>query len=460
MTNTPQKSEFHGSLTHAPFVHKQWLLAGNRAYFFDTLVKEFGDFVRYRGLFNFYLINHPSLVRQVLMETHKTFDKRSAIYRRFANVFGRGLVVAEGQQWKRQRRLMQPLFGPVAVQKYFGLMVAAIEEMLLGWERRFRNSEVFDVAPEMKTLTLHIAGQALFSDGFRDSAQRIAEWTEVINRYAAKPPIPIVRDFWFPSPVNFRLKTALKEFHHFISELIERRSAGGHEDDLLAILLASRHEDTGEPMSREELIDEVLGMIIGGHETSSSALTWVWYELAQNPSVAERLRAEIDTVLQGRIPSLEDLPKLRYTRMVIDETLRLHPPFWFENRNVTEETELGGAVLPKGSLVVFSRYSLHRHPDFWQDPERFDPERHDPDHPENTRASHALIPFGGGPRICIGINFALMELVLAVAMTTQRWHLRVARDTRHEMAARLTMEPKFGLRVSLEPRGVSRPNFI
>lgn len=441
-----------GTLVRTPLFYKQWMLAGNPAYFFDRLVKDYGDFIHYRGLISFYQVNHPSLVKQVLMDTHKTFDKHSIIYDRFRNVFGDGLVVAEGEKWRRQRKLMQPMFGPITVRRFFDGMLKSTMDMADRWKVEYRDQKVFAVSTEMDQITLKIAGQVLFSDGFEQDSPRIGHWSEVINQYCAKPPLPIIRSFWFPSHRNRKLKGTLKDFDTFISELIKGRRNDGHQDDLLSILLESSHEESGQPMADSEIKEEVLGMIIGGHETSSSALTWIWYELDQNPEVQKRLCDEIDAVVGNNLLGIEDLPRLTYTKMVIDEVLRLHPPLWFENRNAKSDVELGGTSIPKGSLVLFSRYSLHRHPDFWSNPDLFDPERHDPEKPENVRSSYALVPFGGGPRICIGMHFAIMELIVILATVAQRYSVVVAKQDRHEMSAKLTMAPKYGLKVYLTPR--------
>lgn len=445
-------TSFHGTLARPPLLYRQWMLAGNPALFFDRLVRDFGDFVHYRGLFSFYLVNHPALVKVVLQETNTAFDKRSIIYDRFRNAFGDGLVTAEGERWRRQRRLMQPLFGPGAIKQYFDLMVDSAGQVSARWESACRDGTVFDVAETMNRVTLQIAGRALFHDSFDQVAERIAHWTQVINRYSAKPPLPIVRSFWFPSSTNRRLKAVLAEFHAFLREMIDRRRNSDHGADLLGRLLAARDEDTGEPMSEQQIAEEALGMIIGGHETSSSALTWIWYELHRNPAVRSQLDAELADVIGSGPLMPEHLPRLIYTRMVIEETLRLHPPFWFENRNVATDIELGGVPVPQGAVVVFSRYSLHRHADFWKEPERFNPERFRPDHEENKRTAHAYIPFGGGPRICIGVHFAMMELMIVLATLARKYDVVVDASDRHEMAAYLTMTPKYGLKVRLKPK--------
>ncbi|MEM7314704.1 MAG: cytochrome P450 [Planctomycetota bacterium] len=439
--------EFTGSIVRPPWFYRQWMLAGNPAYFFKRLADEFGDFVHYRGLFSFYQVNHPALVKQVLMGTHKSFDKRNIIYRRFAHAFGDGLTVSEGDKWKRHRKIMQPMFGPLTVKKFFAGMRRATVEMTDRWLSKYANQRPFDVAAEMDDLTLRVAGEAFFSEGFQRDAERIGQWNDVINFYCAKPPLPIIRSPWFPSSVNRRLKRALGEFHQFIGEMIQARRSERSQDDLLSILLAARHEDSGAPLTEQEIKEEVLGMIIGGHETSSRALAWTWYELAKHPSVAAKLDEELDRVVGDGELSVEHIPQLRYTRMVIDESLRLHPPFWFENRNAMEDVELGGETIPKGSIVLFSRHALHRHPEFWGQPDTFDPERQNPDCPENSRTSCTQIPFGGGPRICIGINFAIMELVTIVAIVRQRFDLKIADQDRHEMCAKMTMFPKHGVTV-------------
>ncbi|SMP74915.1 Cytochrome P450 [Neorhodopirellula lusitana] len=445
-------SSFTGDLVRPRLCYRQWMLAGNPAYFFDHLASQFGDFVHYRGLFSFYLVNHPALVKQVLMNTHKTFDKNTVIYDRFRNVFGDGLVVSEGAKWKRQRRMMQPMFGPVTVQGFFHEMVSAAEELADRWHTQCQTGTVFDIADDMERVTLQIAGKVLFSDGFEEAREQIAAWTSTINHYSAKPPLPIVRQIWFPSQINRQLKQTLSEFQQFTHQLIAERRGGPKVNDLLGILLQAKHEEDGMAMTDAEIAEEVLGMIIGGHETSSSALTWLWYELHHNPSVQECLLEEIDAVVGDGPVKLEHLPQLRYARMVIDECLRLHPPFWFENRNVMQDTNLGGHRIPKGSMVVFSRYSLHRHSSFWNAPETFDPLRQNPEHPENTRSSYAQVPFGGGPRICIGLNFAIMELTVMLVVIARRYRVIVDSSDRHEMAAQLTMTPRHGLKVRLESR--------
>ncbi|MCW1884285.1 cytochrome P450 [Luteolibacter flavescens] len=443
---------FTGRLAVTPPFHRQWMLAGNPARFFERLIRDHGDFVRYRGIISFHLINHPELVHQVLKATHRQFDKNSRVYNRFRNAFGDGLVTAEGERWKRQRKMLHPIFSSASIRRFFDLMLESANATAERWSVRARSGEVFNMAAEMDHLMLEIAGRAFFSQAFDRTADRISGWTHAINRYCAIPPLPVISDLRFPTPLNLKLRRVLSEYRDFVRDVIRDRMAGGMKDDLLGVLLTSKDEDTGEPMGEEDIAEEVLGMIIGGHETSSTAMTWIWHELHHHPRIEQRLVEEIEAVCGNAPVTLDQLPHLRLTTMVIQETLRLHPPFWFENRNTISDVELGGVIIPRGSMIVFSRYSVQRHPDFWECPDEFRPERFDPESPENGEGSRAFIPFGSGPRVCIGRHFAMMELVVILVTILQRYRVIVDASDRHEMAARMTMVPKHGLKVRLETR--------
>lgn len=450
MSSKQISTEFTGKLAEPPWAYRMWMLAGSRERFFDKLVSEYGDFIRYRGVLNFFLVNHPSLVWQVLQETHTNFDKQSPLYDRFLRAFGAGLVVAERDSWKQRRAIAQKLMGPKTIRAYFDLMVASAASTLQTWQLQIRQRQPFDIAVAMENLTLEIVGRTLFHDEFGKASLAIRRWTKIIDHYTSKPPLPVIRSVWFPSRLNRRLRSTLGEFNAFIQSMIDRRRSSNLPPDLLSLLCAPADSDSH--LNDEEIRDEVLGMIVGGHETSAVAMTWIWYELCQNPAAERRLWDEIDSVVGDRQIQFEDLPNLVYTRMIIDETLRLHPPFWFENRNAMNRVELGGETLPAGSMVVFNRYSLHRHPDFWNSPDEFNPERFRPGSEENARSSHAYVPFGGGPRVCVGIHFALQELTVLLVTIAQQVRLRIDESHRHKVSALLTLRPKHGLRVTATPR--------
>lgn len=445
--NVSSPSEFSGHLVTPRRFHHQWMLAGNAAIFFDRLIREHGDFIHYRGVIDFYLINHPALVRQVMKDTMRDFDKNTRIYNHFRNVFGDGLVTAEGEAWKRKRKQMQPMFSPSAISSYFELMVGSTLSTMQDWPER----GAFDIAEAMNHLTLEIAGRAFFSDGFDGSIERIRNWTEAINRYSAKPPLPFVSDLRFPSPTNLRVRKMMGDFRSFMRGLIEGRSGVAPKDDLLGVLLSARDEDGGK-MDEDEICEEILGMIIGGHETSATALTWFWFELHHHPKVEAKILEEINSVVGDGALTKDHLADLKYTNMAMQEAMRLHPPFWFENRNAMSDIQLGGEIIPRGSMLVFSRYSLQRHPDFWENSDDFDPSRFDPGNTRNPGATCAHIPFGGGPRICIGRHFAMMELLIIAATVLRSFRVSVHSTDRHRMSAKLTMAPRHGLIVTATKR--------
>jgi len=230
-----------------------------------------------------------------------------------------------------------------------------------------------------------------------------------------------------------------------VYDIIEtRRRPGQQQDDLLAMLLVARDEETGAGMTDRQLRDEVMTFLLAGHETTAVALTWTWYLLACHPAVAERLRAEIAAAIGSRTPTLEDLPQLRYARMVVEEAMRLYPPVWGFMRQAVGADEVGGFTIPKRSVVTISPYVTHRHPAVWEDPERFDPDRFTPER-VRSRPRFAYLPFSGGPRLCIGNEFALMEAQLVVAMTVQRYRLQLVPGTTVELESRLTLRPRGGL---------------
>jgi len=431
------------------------MLAGNPALFFQELFESCGDFVHYRGLVDLYAINHPALVRQVLNETHRKFDKQTPFYDRFRNALGNGLVNAEGAHWRRQRKLLQPAFSAGSVPRYFGIMTRCTERLFRRWDGFAKSGEVLVLGDEFAELTLRIAGESLFSSAFASSVDDIRRWTRTINRYSSIPPLPILNDMRVPTFFNLKLRRTLTEYRTFLEALIRERLEGSPREDLLSVLLAMRDEETGEPMTMDELADEVLGLFVGGHETTSAALTWTIFELERHPELRARVIEEIARVTGGGPLRVEDLPELALTERVILEAMRLHPPLWFENRAAMEDVEIGGAAIPKGSVIAISRYSLHRHPDFWEDPEAFVPGRFDPEDPANftdSKAAGSYLPFSRGPRACIGRHFAMLEMLVILVALLSRYRVRAVEPDNDAFTARLTLELRNRLPVRLEKR--------
>jgi|GEM_PF-1327080 len=435
-------------LCECPNFYKQWKLIGDPSDYIDSLIQNFGDFIHCRGVIDFYLINSPDLVAQVCKQTHKFFNKQTSIYKRFRHALGDSLVNSEGEHWKRQRRLMTPTFTKSAIESYFQLMQTQVTTYLKTWDESEGQEIQFEEA--MNHLTLQVAGSVLFSSSFEEKAEDVYRWVKVISKFSARPPLPIIGDPNFPRPLTYKTNKVLKEFKDYIDELIADREGEEH-DDLFSVFLNMVDEETGEPMSHDEVAEEVLGMIFGSHESSATALTWLFYELTENPECLEKVREEVKAVVGDRSIALEDLEELKYTEQVIYETLRLHPSFWFENRKAITEVELCGHTLKEGDLVAFSRYSLHRNPKAWPNPNRFDPERFDTEKVDLKALfrSGSYMPFGMGPRHCIGKNFAMMEMVLITAHIIQNYEVQRSGKCSGEKVTNLTMELKSGLAIKV-----------
>jgi cytochrome P450 len=305
----------------------------------------------------------------------------------------------------------------------------------------------------MTRLTFQIVGRSLFGVDLSDDTGRVSRSFTYANQYIAeltsRPFSPLL--IRLPSPGNRRLRAAIKELDEVVYKIIdERRRRGQETGDLLSMLMSARDEDTGEAMDDAQVRDEVMTLMLAGHETTANALTWTWYLLSQNPAAEVKLHEELRRVLAGRSPTFEDLPGLKYTRMVIEEALRLYPPAYVISRLTGSADRVGYYHLPAGSSLLLSPYLTHRHPDFWPDPEKFDPERFNPDQPSD-RPRYAYLPFGGGPRQCIGNTFAMTEAQLVLATMAQRVRLSLVHGHPVEFEPLITLRPKFGMKMVAAP---------
>ena len=303
----------------------------------------------------------------------------------------------------------------------------------------------------MMRLTLHIVGRALLTMDLTAQADQIGRNMTIANEAFAEFDLGTLMP-WLPTPGNLRFKKAARELRAMVLDIIgQRRREGGDYGDLLSMLLAVRDEETGEGMNDEQLRDEVLTLILAGHETTATALSWIWYLLSQHPEVEAKLHAELDEVLGGRTPAMSDLNHLTYTGMVVDEAMRLYPPVWAVGRAAIDDDEIMGYRIPKGSNLLLSQWFAHRHPSFWENPARFDPERFSAERSEG-RPRYAFFPFGGGPRMCIGNIFALTEAQLVLAAVAQRYRLRMVPGHRIELQPLVTLRSRYGVKVTLKPR--------
>jgi cytochrome P450 len=385
-----------------------------------------------------YLVNHPDHVWEVLATGNRDFHKSPAL-QNARRVLGDGLLTSEDEHHRRQRRLIQPIFHHDRIDTYGDVMV---EEARRSCER-FSEGADLDVRAEMARLTLAVVGRTLFAtDVGSDEASAVtAAIHEILSQFGRQfsPWFPITEKL--PTPASRRFDRSVAVFDRLIGSLIAERRTQGGGDDLLSLLLAAQEDGVG--MSDRQVRDEAVTLFLAGHETTSNALTWTWWWLSQHPAAEARLHAELDTVLEDRPPVTADLGRLPYANAVVSESLRLRPPAWAMGREVIAPHELAGVRLPVGSVVVVSPWLLHHDARWWSDPDAFLPERWlttDPDRPR-----HAYLPFGGGPRMCIGEGFASMEAVLLLATIAQRWRFTVAPSARVEMQPVITLRPRYGL---------------
>ncbi|CAN5589906.1 cytochrome P450 [soil metagenome] len=414
-----------------------------------TEARRHGDFVRFRlGPYRIYLLAHPDYIEHVLRKNPRNYLKDGYEH---IKIVGNGLLSSEGDFWRGQRRIVQPAFHRERLNNMAESMTEATGRMLDRWETRTKN-EPLDVDAEMARLTLEITGRTLFSADVTGVAGEVGQALQTVltlgfQRTGRFLPVPLR----IPTQNNRRYRDAVEKLNAVVDGLAhQRRKNGEAGEDLLSMLLEARDEN-GESMSPRQLRDEAMTILTAGYETTARALTWTWYLLDAHPETREKLDEELDRVLGGRPPAFEDLGQLSYTEMVFKESMRLMPPVWGLSRLVAEEDEIGGYTVPKGSRVIISQYVTHRHPDFWEEPERFDPERFTPERSAG-RPKYAYFPFSGGPRQCVGKEFATMEAVLALATVAQRYRLSLVPNHPVEPEPSFTLKPRYGMRMMLEER--------
>lgn len=425
--------------------------------------QEYGDFIYYPlGILNVFLINHPDIIQHILQLNHRNYSKDTFQYNLLSSITGDGLLTSNGEFWLRQRRLVQPAFHRSRIITFGPLIIDSTQSMLARWELLSRTGQQLDVDAEMMQLTLAIVGKALFSIDLTDQATELTRATLIVLDYIvhrARHPISLPPGF--PTARNRQFKSALNQLDKAVFSIInyrrqarkDARSSSIEQSDLLDLLLNARDEQSGTGMTDQQLRDEVITLLIAGHETVASALTWTWYLLSQNPSSADRLRAELTQVLGEQVPTEEDLPNLPFTRMVFEEALRLYPPAWMISRRaLSEDTIVCGETysIPANALVIMSPYIIQRHPAYWESPELFDPLRFTPEKIPN-RPHFAYIPFGGGPRLCIGDSFARFEAQLIIASIAQRFRLDLVGDPPVAAEPLVTLRPLHGLSMRISP---------
>jgi cytochrome P450 len=409
--------------------------------------REYGDVVRLRiGTLVFYLLSHPDAIEQVLRRDHRNFIKDRGT-RMLSVVLGEGLLTSEGDVWRRQRRLAQPAFQMDVIPRYAGVMVAATERLLEDWQP----GQARDIHADMARLTMEIAARTLLGASVAGQTDRVGHAMRVVMEHFASLAAVFPSLLWLPLPRNWRFRRASRDLNAVIYDTIaQRRATGPTGDDLLSRLLAARDDD-GSQMTDRQLRDELVTLFLAGHETTAIALSFCYYLLAQHPQAEARLAAELDDVLAGRPATAADLPRLPYTEWVVKEAMRLYPPAPSIGREAIHDCEVAGYHVPRGTQIALVQWVVHRDGRWFDEPESFRPERWANDLARRLPRC-AYFPFGDGPRICIGNQFAMMEAVLVLATVAQRYRLALAPGYRLELLPSITLRPRHGLTMTVQAR--------
>lgn len=414
---------------------------------------EHGDIIAYKlGPYDIILISRPEYIRHVLQENYTNY-KKDYFYEDLKLALGSGLVTSEGQFWRQQRKLAQPAFHHRQIEQFSQTMVDQSLALTRRWTVADGEDITVDLVEEMKRLTMSIVGLTLFSSDVSSETVELGHAINGVLGYLNRRMERLVKlPASLPSPANLRFRkdySLVKE--RVLKMIIDRRDGNGQSGDLLDMLLSAQDEETGVGMSDRQLLDEVMTLFMAGHETTAHTLVWTFYLLHHHPHVETRLFHELNTILAGRPPTMGDLQDLPYTDKVIKESMRYLPAVWGIGREAIEDDEIGGYPVAGGTSIYIPIYNMHRHPAYWNDPNSFDPERFaNPDVEKNLRWIY--MPFGGGPRQCIGNSFATLEAKLALATIAQRYHVKLTSDKEVEFDPGVTLRPKGSMLASIVPR--------
>jgi len=412
-------------------------------------VRECGDVVRFRvGPLVMYLVNHPDHIAQVLIRNRANYDKASRSSAALGLICGESLLTANGPRWQQRRKLIQPMFHRAVVAGFIETMATCTRELMEDWEHRAAAGEEIEAASEMMHLTFRIVGRCLFGAELEEEAAAVDEAMKVLVTYTYDRWRSILNPpFSWPSPANLRFRRALADVDAIVAKLIARqRSNPPERPNLLSMLVASQDAESGLVLTDEEVRNEAIAFLLAGHETTATALAWSLHLLEQNPQWQTVLRDEFSAVCGERLPGMAELGQLTNALHVFEESIRLYPPIWAMERHAIAEDEIGGFRIPAGSGVIVSPYTLHRHPAYWDAPEEFRPCRFEQrDHP-------AYLPFGAGPRFCIGSEFALAEARVILPMIVSRFDFETVPGQVIEPEPAITLRMKHGLRLSLKAR--------
>jgi cytochrome P450 len=414
---------------------------------------ELGDYVQLRVVagIHCYLLTHPDAVEHVLHKNHRNYRKPDRFYRTVGLLVGNGLFTNEGDGWHRQRQLAQPAFH----RQYLSLLGPLMSEAADAFVREQENGvgKPVDIVRGMMKVGMRIASTTLFSADISGDADAVGKayrtaFAHISRRLNSMQLMPN----WAPTPANRSFARAKEFLDRMVMELIAARRASTQKPrDLLTMLIDAQDRQSGEKMSDRQLMDEVLTLLTAGHENIGAALAWAWYLIAGHPGVQQDIHDELDARLQGRSPTVDDLTELPLLTAVFEESMRLYPPGWGQLRESISTDEINGYAIPAKAMIILCQWVTHRHPDFWEDAERFKPQRFLSSRPDRHR--FAYFPFGGGPRVCIGLQFAMIEGPLVLATILRKFRVELVADQNVVPDATFTLLPKYGLKVILHARG-------
>lgn len=427
-------------------------LRDDRLGFIMRLTRDYDDIVKFRmgPSIQVYFLNNPNLIQQVLVAQADKFSKSPRFKENTRRLIGNGILTSEGEVHRRQRKLVQPAFHYQRIAAYGQTMVDYTERMLQSWH----DQQTLDMHAEMMALTRDIVAKTLFNADVSAEGDQIGKAISFSIENTAQRNLSLLNaPDWLPTPRNRKRNESIAIMNRMLTRIIqEHRATGTDQGDLLSMLLMATDEENGSQMTDQQARDEAMTLFIAGHETTANATAWTWYLLSQHPEVEAKLMAELQSVLAGRSPTMKDLTTLPYTEKVINESMRLYPPAWLVGiRLALEDVTIGGYDIPKGSYVMMSPYGMHHNPRYFEDPETFNPDRWTTEF-EKALPRFAYFPFGGGPRVCIGNSFALMEARLILATIAQHWHAELLPDQVIEPEALVTLRPKYGIQMRLSVR--------
>ena len=405
---------------------------------------------------NVFIANSPDTVRYVFVENKDNYERKSPQMRRALEpLLGDGLFISDGDTWSSRRKIQTPLFDSAHIKMFTDTMISTIIEMSEEWAKKVDGAEL-DVHPEMGKLTAEIISRTLF--GEKLGSENSSAVVEAFAQYQSVVKQTNVTNFlgfpdWLPN-MNAKFgkgRRAAKTIHDAVDKIIAKAEEGGHEGTLVAEFLnANRGESGVDLMTKEQIRNELIVLFMAGHETTANVLAWTWYLISQAPEVEAKLHAELDQVLDGRIPCMEDVENLKYTRAILDETMRLYPPVPILSREAMAEDTIRGKKVPAGSIMLIVPWLIQRHKKYWDKPDHFIPERFMPGAVKPIKFTY--IPFSAGPRVCLGKNFGIVESVLSIAILAQRFRLSMPLGTKVGHECRLTLRPKGRLPMSIHSR--------